>query len=586
MDIRKTYLDYFVKKGHLQMPSAGLIPDDDPSVLLTTAGMQQFKPYYLGVKKPPKNRIVTVQKCFRTSDIDKVGYSDQHLTFFEMLGNFAFADYFKKEAINFAADFILNILKIPIEKLSVGVFAGEGEIPEDKEAIRLWVKHGIPEERIYKFGKSENFWGPAGDTGPCGPCTEIYYDFGKEYGCGDKNCSPLCECERFLEIWNLVFTQYNFTGNCYDELPNKNIDTGMGLERIEAVLEKNPSVFETVLFKDIVSRIENISGKKLTIKKDKNFNPEINKCIKIIADHSRAVNFLISDGVVPSNEGRGYILRRIIRRAIRFGRLLGINGQFLNDIGEAVIQNYSSNYPELKEKREMEIRIINDEEKRFSITLKEGTKILSQKIEELQALGSKYLDAELAFRLYETYGFPIELTVEILKENNLNIDMQKFNEFMKGHSVKSKNKTSFDKKIDKNLDLYKQFVNQFEVNFTGYQENKSSSKIMGIIKYNKIDRTNGSSGKSAPVSTDNTGSSGVLTNTLSKGQEGEIILKSTPFYGEKGGEIGDRGFIRNKITSSLFIVEDCKIPLEGIIIHKGIVKEGKFNVNDEITARL
>lgn len=585
MDIRKTYLDYFVKKGHLQMPSAGLIPVNDPSVLLTTAGMQQFKPYYLGVEKPPKNRIVTVQKCFRTSDIDRVGYSDQHLTFFEMLGNFAFADYFKKEAINFATDFILNILKIPIEKLSVGVFAGEGEIPEDKEATQLWVKHGIGEGRIYKFGKSENFWGPAGDTGPCGPCTEIYYDFGKEYGCGDKNCNPLCECDRFLEIWNLVFTQYNFTGKSYEELPNKNIDTGMGLERIEAVLERNPSVFKTILFKDIIGKIEDISGKKLKTKKDKNFSLETNKCIKIIADHSRAVNFLISDGVVPSNEGRGYILRRIIRRAIRFGRLLGINGYFLNDIAEVVIQNYCPNYPELKEKREKASRIINDEEKRFSNTLKEGTKILSQKIGELQVSGVKYLDSELAFRLYETFGFPVELTVEILKENNLSIDMQKFNKFMKEHSIKSKGKTVFDKKIDKNLDLYKQLVNQFEVNFTGYQENKSSSKIMSIIKYSKTDIIASSTGENAPVLIDRT-AGGAFTNTLSEGEEGEIILKSTPFYGEKGGEIGDRGLIRIEGTSSVFIVKDCRIPLEGFIIHKGKVREGKFNVNDEVTAEI
>lgn len=585
MDIRKTYLDYFMKKGHLQMPSASLIPTNDPSVLLTTAGMQQFKPYYLGVEKPPKNRIVTVQKCFRTSDIDRVGYSNQHLTFFEMLGNFAFADYFKKEAINFTTDFILNILKIPIEKLSVGVFSGEGEIPEDNEAIQLWLKHGIAEEKIYKFGKSENFWGPAGDTGPCGPCTEIYYDFGKEYGCGNKKCSPLCECERFLEIWNLVFTQYNFTGKRYNELPNKNIDTGMGLERIEAVLEKNPSVFKTILFKDIIEKIEDISGKKMTTKKTKDFNPEINKCVKIIADHSRAINFLISDGVMPSNEGRGYILRRIIRRAIRFGRLLGINGYFLNDIAEVVINNYSSNYPELKEKREVASRIINDEEKRFSNTLKEGTKILSQKIEELKVSGIKYIDSEVAFRLYETYGFPVELTIEILNENNLSIDIHKFNEFMKGHSIKSREKTVFDKKIDKKIELYKQLAGQFDVKFTGYQENKSSSKIMSIIKYNKVDIKAGRPGENAQKSADS-GTGNDYSNMLSEGEEGEIILKTTPFYGEKGGEIGDRGIIRIENTSSVFVVEDCKIPLDGIITHKGRVREGKFNVGDEVSAEI
>ena len=241
MDIRKVFLDYFKKHDHLILPSSGFIPQDDPSVFLTTAGMQQFRPYYLGIKKPPAKRIATVQKCFRTSDIDKVGYTDRHLTFFEMLGNFAFGDYFKKEAIEFALDFILNTLKVPSQNLSLAVFEGDSDIPADLESIEFWKKNGISSDKIYKFGKEENFWGPAGETGPCGPCSEIYYDFGKEYGCGKKDCDPNCDCGRFLEIWNLVFTQYNFNGEKYDELPEKNIDTGMGLERIAAVLEGTPS---------------------------------------------------------------------------------------------------------------------------------------------------------------------------------------------------------------------------------------------------------------------------------------------------------------------------------------------------------
>ena len=294
MDIRNIFLNYFDKKGHLIMPSSSLIPKDDPSVLLTTAGMQQFKPYYLGIKKPPRKRIATLQKCFRTSDIDNIGNTDQHLTFFEMLGNFAFADYFKKEAIDLAMDFVLNILKLDIERLSVGVFSGDGEIPPDKESINYWKSWGIDTKRIFKYGKSENFWGPAGDTGPCGPCTEIYYDFGHDYGCRKSNCSPACGCDRFLEIWNLVFTQYNFDGKRYEELPDKNIDTGLGLERIVAVLEGNPSVFKTKLFKEIVEKIEELSGKRLTTDADIDFNKETNRWIKIVADHSRAVTFLIS----------------------------------------------------------------------------------------------------------------------------------------------------------------------------------------------------------------------------------------------------------------------------------------------------
>ncbi|MBN1298157.1 MAG: alanine--tRNA ligase, partial [Actinobacteria bacterium] len=266
MDIRKIFLNYFKNRGHLIMPSASLVPVNDPSVLLTTAGMQQFKPYYLGTQKPPSPRIATVQKCFRTSDIDRVGTTDQHLTFFEMLGNFAFADYFKKEAIDFALEFLLDVLHIPLEKLAVGVFSGDEDIAEDKEAIQLWIGHGIKNDRIYRYGKSDNFWGPAGDTGPCGPCTEIYYDFGSDYGCCRDSCSPECDCGRYLEIWNLVFTQYNFNGKKYEELPNKNIDTGMGLERIAAVLGKNPSVFKTGFFLPVVEKIEKLSNVKLLAK--------------------------------------------------------------------------------------------------------------------------------------------------------------------------------------------------------------------------------------------------------------------------------------------------------------------------------
>jgi len=553
MDTRNKYIEYFRKKDHMVMPSSSLIPAGDPSVLLTTAGMQQFKPYYLGIKKPPYNRITTVQKCFRTSDIDSVGYTDRHLTFFEMLGNFAFADYFKKEAIDFAVEFIINELGIPVNKLSVGVFSGEGSIPQDDESIMLWQGHGINSDRIYKFGKSENFWGPAGDTGPCGPCTEIYYDFGAENGCGKSDCLPSCNCGRFLEIWNLVFTQYNFNGKDYEELPNKNIDTGMGLERIEAVLNKDPSVFRTSLFADIVSKIEELSGKKLLPKKDSGFNREVNRCIKIVADHGRAITFLIADGVVPSNEARGYILRRIIRRAVRFGKLIDINDFFLEKIIKKVIGNYGNHYPELTENIDKILKIANEEEKRFSQTLKEGTRVLSQKIEELSSSANKYLDPGTAFKLYDTFGFPVELTMEILKENNLELDMASFNNFMKIHSEKSKGGTAFDKKIDENIDTYKNIAVGTETAFTGYNETKCLSKIIMLLEKN-------SSGKYAE------------TQSLNTDAEGELILESTPFYGEKGGQAGDRGTIGT--STGVFTVEDTKIPVEGIIVHKGIVKEG------------
>lgn len=565
-DVRGIFLDYFRKKDHLILPSASLIPEGDSTVLLTTAGMQPFKPYYLGTKKPPHKKIATVQKCFRTSDIDSVGYTDRHLTFFEMLGNFSFGDYFKKEAIEFALDFVLNILHIPLERLWVSVFKGEQSIPPDEESFEIWVKNGIKPERIYKFGKKENFWGPAGETGPCGPCSEIIYDFGEENGCGRKDCNPGCDCGRFLEIWNLVFTQYNFDGTKYSELPAKNIDTGMGLERIAAVLEETPSVFKTPLFREIVQKIEEISGKKLTSRGDPDFDPEINRCIKIVADHSRAIYFLISDGVLPSNEGRGYILRRIIRRAVRFGMLLGIKGRFLNEIGKIVIDKYSSVYPELIEKKNTSLRLVDDEEMRFSKTLKEGTRVLIQNIARLKSSGQKDLPPEDAFRLYDTFGFPVELTTEILKENGLSLDISGFQKFLREHSHKSREKTLFDKKLDTNIELYKKISKMAEVEFVGYEKCESSSHIVGILKR----KTNGNSKE--------------VTETVSAGEEAEIILDLTPFYGEKGGQIGDRGFIKS--STGIFRVEDCKIPVEGLITHNGRCKEGYLKTGDDVEAKV
>ena len=555
MDIRNTFLKYFENKGHLIMPSASLVPSNDPSVLLTTAGMQQFKPYYLGTQRPPSPRIATVQKCFRTSDIERVGTTDQHLTFFEMLGNFAFGDYFKKEAVDFALEFLLDVLKLSIEKLAVGVFAGDDSIPVDEEAIKLWMDHGIKADRIYRYGKSDNFWGPAGDTGPCGPCTEVYYDFGRDCGCGRADCSPDCGCGRYLEIWNLVFTQYNFNGKNYEELPNKNIDTGMGLERIAAVLIGNQSVFKTGLFMPVVEKVEKLSGTRLLEKKDKGYDEHINRCIKIIADHSRAVVFLAADGVIPANESRGYILRRILRRAVRFGRLLNIKDYFLNEITEIIIEKYRSFYPELEEKKDEIFRIIGQEEKKFLQTLKDGSKVLSLQIKQLKSSGGKYLEPSTAFKLYETFGFPVELTTEILNENGIELDIKKFNDFMSMHSEKSRKKTSFDKKIDTNLELYKKISKEIEVEFSGYQEIKGTSVIMHILKY-----MDGHGAEPAGM--------------LCSGDRGEIVLDITPFYAEKGGEIGDRGEIKS--GEALFIIEDTQMPVEGLVVHSGRVVKRVF----------
>jgi len=565
MDIRKIFLDYFQKNGHLILPSAGLIPENDPSVLLTTAGMQQFKPFYLGIKKPPKSRIATVQKCFRTSDIDSVGYTERHLTFFEMLGNFSFGDYFKEEAIKYSLDFMVNNLMIPIEKLWVGVFSGEGELFADKESEKYWIENGIDQKKIYWFDKKENFWGPAGDTGPCGPCTEIYYDFGEKFGCGKKDCGPGCDCERFLEIWNLVFTQYDYNGSRYIDLPSKNIDTGMGLERIAAVLEGTPSVFKTSLFKEIVEKIKEISGGKLNGSSNSGLIDDYEKSIRIIADHSRAIYFLISDGVVPSNEGRGYILRRIIRRAVRFGRLIGIKDYFLNEIGSTVIDNYSGTYPELLNKKDFSFDLVRDEEERFSKTLKEGMKVLVQNIADLKALNKNFLSPKDSFKLYDTFGFPVELTVEILKENNLDLNLNKFSEFVKKHSEKSRTGASFNKKIDKSIEIYKKIIGKNEVEFLGYHDSNVETKIVNIIKiYNNGEKKSVSS--------------------LSEHEKGEIILKKTPFYGEKGGQIGDSGVIKG--CSGTFLVEECKIPVDGIYVHTGKMSKGGMSLEKEVKAEI
>lgn len=561
MDIREKFLNYFKQKGHLVLPSASLVPEDDPSVLLTTAGMQPFKPYYLGIKKPPKTRISTVQKCFRTSDIDSVGYTDRHLTFFEMLGNFSFGDYFKKEAINFALDFIINYLDLKIDRLWVAIFKGEGNLPRDHEAHSLWLEEGISKKRIVEYGKSENFWGPAGDTGPCGPCTEIYYDFGPEVGCGKKDCSPSCDCGRFLEIWNLVFTQYNFNGKEYVELPSKNIDTGMGLERIAAVLEGKFSVFDTKLFSPIINKIKDLSDHISS-----NLSPqEYQRALRVVADHCRAIYFLIADGVIPANEGRGYILRRIIRRAIRFGKLLGIKGYFLNDLGQVLIDNYKGPYPELAAKQKFAFKIISDEEERFSKTLKQGSKVLASTIENLKFHKNDYIDPKDAFRLYETYGFPVEVTREILQENNLKLDMDQFEHFYRQHVAKSKQQTVFDKKVDHKLDLYKETARKCSADFTGYQALHTSTQVTQLFETSPKQELS-------------------IVGSLKEGQKGEIILKSTPFYAEKGGQAGDKGKIYT--DKFLFEVEDTQVPVEGVYIHQGRVSKGTVNIGDMVEAEV
>ncbi len=564
MNIRDIFLDYFKKNDHLILPSSSLVPENDPSVLLTTAGMQQFKPYYLGTKKPPHPRIATVQKSFRTSDIESIGSTDRHLTFFEMLGNFSFGNYFKKESIKFALVFLLDVLKVPKEKLWVTIFSGQLDLPKDEESRDYWIANGIDKNRIYEYGMKDNFWGPAGDTGPCGPCTEIIYDFGKEYGCDKQDCGPNCDCGRFLEIWNLVFTQYNFDGKKYTDLPSKNIDTGMGLERIIAATEGKISVFETSFFANILKKIEQLSGVKIIKGSQNSEDINNNKSIKIIADHVRAIYFLISDGVIPSNEGRGYILRRIIRRAVRFGKVIGIEKYFLNDLGEVVIKEYADIYPELSNRKDFAFNVVSDEEKRFSKTLKEGIKILNQHIAELKKDNSKKIDSKDAFRLYETYGFPVELTLEILKENDLSLELESFQSYLKKHSIDSKSKTVFDKKVDDFLHIYKDILKKAKSEFVGYEHDEYLSDITSIIYVSKDKKE--------------------IRDFVTEGQNAEIILQKTPFYGEKGGQVGDGGLIETDKGS--FLVEDTLIPIEGLIVHAGKVLDGKISLKESAKVKV
>jgi alanyl-tRNA synthetase len=406
-EIRQGFLDFFKGKGHSIIPSSSLIPHDDPTLLLTTAGMVQVKPYFLGIAVPPNRRLASCQKCFRTTDIDSVGDA-KHLTFFEMLGNFSVGDYFKKEAISWAWEFVTVNLKIPEDKLWITIYL------DDEEAFTHWKAIGFPDEKIVRLGEKDNFWGPAGDSGPCGPCSEIHYDFGVDAGCGRPECGPGCDCSRFSEIWNLVFTQYNQdSSGKRTPLPRPNIDTGMGLERTAAVLQGVNSVYDTDLFLPLQARICDVSGKIY------GQSEEDDHAIRIIIEHGRGLTFLIADGVLPSNEGRGYVLRRILRKASFFGRKLGIEEPFLNNIAELVINNMGHVYPELVTHQNFVTDIIRTEEEKFISTLDAGINLVERIVNGAVKKGNQVVEGKEIFQLYDTYGFPVDLTAEIAKERTI-----------------------------------------------------------------------------------------------------------------------------------------------------------------------
>ena len=535
-DIRTEFLKFFESKGHFILPSFSLIPKNDKSLLLIGAGMAPMKKFFTGEEVPPAKRVTTCQKCIRTGDIDNVGLTDRHATFFEMLGNFSFGDYFKHEVIPWAWEFLTVNLEIPKEDLWVTVYK------DDDEAFNIWKDViGIPEEKIIRLGKEDNFWEL--EVGPSGPCSEIYVDRGLEYGSEDER--PGGEGDRFIEVWNLVFTQFDKDeeGN-YNPLSHPNIDTGMGLERIATVLQKTDNIFEIDAIKDIIGEISKLSGKKYGEDKKSDIS------FRVITDHIRAMTFMISDTIVPSNEGRGYVLRRLIRRAARHGRKLGIKRAFLFEIADMVIDSWGEQYKELKENRESIKEIIRREEEKFLETIDGGLVRLNANIEEMKASGEKLLDGKKAFKLYDTYGFPIDLTEEILKEEGLDVDMAGFKREMDDQKTRAREARD-DKNVgwanQDNKHLFEGLSNEF----LGYEKNECRGNIIRIIS-----------------------SDDEIVDSINKGEKGIVILDKTTFYGESGGQVGDTG----KIISDKFKlkVTDTKKTKDGLHLHFVEVEEGKL----------
>ncbi|MFH1783506.1 MAG: alanine--tRNA ligase [bacterium] len=548
--IRSKFLEFFKGRGHEVVPSSSLVPANDPSLLFTSAGMVQFKNMFLGKTKLEFTRAASSQKCFRTNDIERVGYTSRHQTFFEMLGNFSFGDYFKKEAIEWAWEFLTKDMGLAEEKLYASIYK------DDDESFEIWRKI-LATERIVRLGEENNFWN-MGETGPCGPCSEILYDMGKEYGCGKKGCGPGCDCDRYVEIWNLVFTQFNRTqeGKLVP-LPQKNIDTGMGLERLCVITQNVNNNFETDLLKPIIEFTAELSDTVYAIDEKKD------TALKVIADHTRGIIFLIADGVLPSNEGRGYVLRRILRRAVRHGSVLGLNEPFLFKVTGKAVEIMKKTYPQLKESRQEISQVTLMEEERFQQTLEAGTKMLDELIGELKGKGETVITGESAFALYDTYGFPLDLTIEIAREHGLSVDEEGFNTAMEDQKTQSRQ--SWKGSGERDMGLYEEIHKETgDTTFRGYKMDRLTSRIQKIIKGSQV------------------------VDEASKGEIVEIILSETPFYGESGGQIGDTGKIlkhgESKDDTAEFIVTDSKKPLEGLIIHMGEIKQGKLKVGDDIEA--
>lgn len=544
-ELRKMYLDFFESKGHLVMKSFSLIPQNDKSLLLINAGMAPLKPYFTGQEIPPRRRVTTCQKCIRTGDIENVGKTARHGTFFEMLGNFSFGDYFKHEAIAWSWEFLTKILEIPADRLYPSVYQ------DDDEAFNIWNKEiGVDKDRIFRFGKEDNFWEHG--AGPCGPCSEIYYDRGEKYGCGKPGCTVGCDCDRYIEIWNNVFTQFNNDGNGnYEELENKNIDTGMGLERLATVMQDVDSIFDV----DTIKAIRDEVCKYANVEYETEYKKDVS--IRVITDHIRSVTFMVSDGIMPSNEGRGYVLRRLLRRAARHGRLLGIKGAFLAKLSEVVIRESKDGYPELADKKDYILKLIATEEENFNKTIDQGLSILNDMMAEMEAEKKTVLSGENTFKLYDTYGFPIDLTIEILEEKGFTVDEEGFKEAMEVQRQKARDAREETNYMGADVTIYQSIDAAIESKFVGYHDLTHDSKVTVLT------------------------TADALVDELKEGMEGTILVEETPFYATMGGQVADTGVIRT--ANAEFVVEDT-IKLQGTKIgHVGKMTKGSIKVGETVT---
>ncbi|MFR2189232.1 MAG: alanine--tRNA ligase [Blautia sp.] len=545
-ELRRMFLEFFESKGHLAMKSFSLVPHNDKSLLLINSGMAPLKPYFTGAEIPPRRRVTTCQKCIRTGDIENVGKTARHGTFFEMLGNFSFGDYFKHEAIAWSWEFLTQVVGLDPDRLYPSIYQ------DDDEAFEIWNKEiGIAPERIFRFGKEDNFWEHG--AGPCGPCSEIYYDRGEKYGCGKPGCTVGCDCDRYMEVWNNVFSQFNNDGEGhYTDLIQKNIDTGMGLERLAVVVQDVDSIFDVDTIQSLRNKVCELAGVTYQTDEKKDVS------IRLITDHIRSATFMISDGIMPTNEGRGYVLRRLIRRAARHGRLLGIDKQFLAELSAAVIEGSKDGYPELEEKKSFIFKVLSQEEEKFNKTIDQGLNILSGMENSMKEEGKTTLDGKDAFTLYDTYGFPLDLTKEILEEKGYGVDEDGFRAAMEEQRTKARNARQTTNYMGADATVYDEIDPKVTSTFAGYDHLEHNSKISVLTTDTEV------------------------TEAISDGEHGTIFVDETPFYATMGGQTGDIGVIRIG-DSAEFTVEDTIKLLGGKVGHVGRVTKGMFKTGDEVT---